>query len=500
MSQMKMGSNDPCPCGSGVKFKKCCKDLRIDWNSILAAGPHEQVRHLSIRGKNLRFMQAVLGALQMDRLGQIDGADKYDQFKRAFTPQAVQHIYEALTFLWPNRSDLERVLAKQKQRISGLYIGYYDLLPVSRGITRHSLYSDAILLIDPFEYPSSSDPDFNALIRPENHRVNAIRATLIWFAVVPWIEAGIVQIIPRPTDFDLVLENQLIGESQKWWENHPDLNKSLDQENLDENGVFEEFYRLSFPDEQIEQQFLKANPNASATDLARLMAHIRERRKAHQYYVEPSESNRQRKRSELIRHSTGANYWMAKLIANQSGCHFITDINARWREIELNRDTANVDSGNWSPFSKAFQSVNFKFLDNVPLNFALEMRNKKRLENMRGFLRKVWRDSKAASEFSGENVANLTAELTEEIRKAEAEWDQISRDLLNWSATTTFPAAAAGIAAVVAGVGEWLPAASAIAATTTGVAGVVHSEWKRSALLNKDPAGMLLKLKRASDD
>ena len=404
MSQEKIGPNNLCPCGSGIKFKKCCQDKRIDWNAIFAAGPHEQVRHLSIRGKNLRFMEAVLGALQIDRLGRIDGADKYDQFKRAFTPQAVHRIYEALTFLWPDQSDLERALAKQKQRISGLYIGYYDLLPVSRGVARHSLYSDSILLIDPFEYPSSSDPDFNALLRPENHRVNAIRATLLWFAMLPWIEAGIVQIIPRPTDFDLVLENQLIEESKKWWEDHPDLNKSLDQENLDETGTFEEFYRLSFPDEQIEQQFLKANPNASTADLEKLMEHIRERRKAHQYYVEPTESNRQRKRSELIRHSTGANYRMAKLIANQSGCHFITDINARWREIELNRDMANVDEKKWSPFSKAFQSVNFKFLDNVPLNFALEMRNKKRLENMRGYLRKVWRNAKVGSNFRAKTL------------------------------------------------------------------------------------------------
>ena len=24
MKRMKVGRNDPCPCGSGLKFKKCC--------------------------------------------------------------------------------------------------------------------------------------------------------------------------------------------------------------------------------------------------------------------------------------------------------------------------------------------------------------------------------------------------------------------------------------------------------------------------------------------
>jgi len=26
--QVKIGRNDPCPCGSGLKFKKCCLGIR----------------------------------------------------------------------------------------------------------------------------------------------------------------------------------------------------------------------------------------------------------------------------------------------------------------------------------------------------------------------------------------------------------------------------------------------------------------------------------------
>ena len=31
---MKIGRNDPCPCGSGKKYKKCCIDKDIDFNTI----------------------------------------------------------------------------------------------------------------------------------------------------------------------------------------------------------------------------------------------------------------------------------------------------------------------------------------------------------------------------------------------------------------------------------------------------------------------------------
>ena len=42
----KVGRNDPCPCGSGKKFKKCCEEkvLRKKFNAtVISAGKPEQV-------------------------------------------------------------------------------------------------------------------------------------------------------------------------------------------------------------------------------------------------------------------------------------------------------------------------------------------------------------------------------------------------------------------------------------------------------------------------
>jgi hypothetical protein len=38
MSGRKISRNDPCPCGSGKKFKHCCIGKNIDWTARLAAG------------------------------------------------------------------------------------------------------------------------------------------------------------------------------------------------------------------------------------------------------------------------------------------------------------------------------------------------------------------------------------------------------------------------------------------------------------------------------
>lgn len=40
----KLGRNDPCPCGSGKKYKKCCRRLRIDDpNKVLSRTDHPEL-------------------------------------------------------------------------------------------------------------------------------------------------------------------------------------------------------------------------------------------------------------------------------------------------------------------------------------------------------------------------------------------------------------------------------------------------------------------------
>ena len=39
MSGTGISRNDPCPCGSGKKFKHCCIGKGIDWQARRPAGP-----------------------------------------------------------------------------------------------------------------------------------------------------------------------------------------------------------------------------------------------------------------------------------------------------------------------------------------------------------------------------------------------------------------------------------------------------------------------------
>jgi len=63
---VKLGRNDPCPCGSGMKFKKCCYGKMAQARPA-AAAPHGQ---LSLKGEVEKIQQAaVAGKSEVRTIG-----------------------------------------------------------------------------------------------------------------------------------------------------------------------------------------------------------------------------------------------------------------------------------------------------------------------------------------------------------------------------------------------------------------------------------------------
>ena len=83
--ESKINRNDPCPCLSGAKFKNCCSE-KIDWEAITREG-RDYRPYLSIRGRNLYFINRISDALQLDPLGK---ARSLKDYKAAFTVDAVR--------------------------------------------------------------------------------------------------------------------------------------------------------------------------------------------------------------------------------------------------------------------------------------------------------------------------------------------------------------------------------------------------------------------------
>ena len=162
MRKDKIGRNELCPCGTGKKYKHCCLG-NVDWDDIFR-NQKDWRPHMSIRGRNIAFANRLGDILNLNNVNDIV------DYKKGFTNQAVREIHETVLDLWPLNLDIEAVLERSRDDVSGLYVGDYDLDYVLRGVVRHSIYANKILLVDPFVYPPSVRDAFNPLLEPGQYR------------------------------------------------------------------------------------------------------------------------------------------------------------------------------------------------------------------------------------------------------------------------------------------------------------------------------------------
>lgn len=463
---MTLSTSSPCPCGRDALYGECCFG-KVDWDRILEANRgSEVVRHLSARGKNIAFANEIARTLNLNDEPQ---AVRWADIKRAVTPKTVKDLHEAVGALWPDRSDLDRVLYDQRAGQAALFIGTYDPKHLLRGLARHALYSDVILVLDPFHHPRSLRDEFNPVVHPDQHRTNTVVALRMWWLLIPWIEAGIVRVIHSPADFDPYLAVSAMDAARERKDQVPDLRAALDkeiEERMNELDEYREYLELCVPDQDVQRRIREADPNVSDEELEAALAYVAERRAQHPFFVEPLNSSGES--GDFLSFGVGANYDIAKIIASATGAHLITDQRYRWKEIELDRRAAGIDDHRWSAFAKAFQNANLRFLNTANLDLAVRLRHEERLNDLRLFFRRVWTSVSRDDSFDEALCVGLAAELDDRVKDAEEGWQNINQDLLKWFSSEGIAAGAA----VVTGHAALLPAVAAFAAAAAATTGL----------------------------
>lgn len=181
---------------------------------------------------------------------------------------------------------------------------------------------------------------------------------------------------------------------------------------------------------------------------------------------------------------------MARLTAQLTNSYLVTDLPSRWKEIELDRSGATPETEVWSPFAKAFESSPLRCLNALSLNHALTLRHEKRLDSMRGFLHRVWKQARSPEVYSASNISLLTEQLRDEINKAEHEWRSIDADLLKRFGTALAAGVAGAGSLIAQGYGTFLAAGAAV----TGAVAVGTSLYDRARFTRRSPAAFFLNL------
>ena len=354
----KFGRNDNCPCQSGEKYKYCCLG-DVDWDSIYQENDFESyAKNLSIRGKNIVFYERIIDALQIDNEEKLT----VGKIKKACTPEAVRKIHTSVMRIWPSFDDLIRILKLEAEEMNGLYIGNYNPHAIERGIVRHSLYSNKILLVDPFINPKMYRKEYNPLVHPENFIETTLKNIRIWFTLMPWVYEGIVSFIRTPSDFNVKLVNAFNQKELKKLQDHPELKEELEKTDIpnDSSEEMKEYTMLSYPDSVLIERYIKRHPEVSDEEISAFLSHIEYRREEHPFFVEHLDEDMNQSREPLILFTAGANFEESKVIASFTNSYFITDIRFRWKEIEFDRESLATKPEYWSSFAKAFHNIDPK--------------------------------------------------------------------------------------------------------------------------------------------
>jgi AraC-like DNA-binding protein len=486
----KVGRNQLCPCGSGNKFKSCCSG-KVDWETIIQQG-RDFRPYLTVRGRNLYFARLVSEALQLDTLAKPQSLKDY---KAAFTTDAVRKIHEALVQVWPTDIDIVAALRRPASDVSGLYIGDYGPEYLKRAIVRHSIYANRIVLIDPFIYPPSVRDEYNPIVNPSQYRAQTLKNVNFWFALLPWIEAGIVELIRPPADFNHRLNWDLMTAQQKKFAESTELQKASEDSvkefsSRHKKKLMYQQFLLGAPDSYLRDKFEELGLDAKGENVDDFLESIHREREQDPDFLEPMGPNNE---AQLLTMTSGASYLSAAMTASITGSYLFTDIPVKWREIEMDRESHSAENKVWAPFAKALQNTPLRYLNNLRLEHALTLRQEGRLESLRGFLARVWKDAGTENQFDGAGALLLSEELAERIRDAEREWEKIDRDLLRIVGGEAVAGLLAAGPLIAGGHAYFLAAAAAVA----GVGPLINSTLRRRSFADRFPAAFFMKIEES---
>jgi len=478
---MKVRRNDPCPCGSGRKYKKCCLG-KVDTNGREGLG-RARMDEPSLEKRNLILLEAVTEIFGFAR------GIKWEEVRRDISGDQIRELYKVVAWLWPPKTDLASLIPPPGRKLRALYLGDVRPEPIVRNVYRFGLYADEIFIVNPFHNPWCLAREYNPLEKPDKFKIDTIKLIFFIGLLEPWIRAGLVTLIPDPGDFEYALRKQTWELAR---ERHKDWKPSREDLEDFEPAAREDFGRvwLTLPKEYLARKIREVTPEISDQLVADTLAYIdRVRREDPLALDQPVEEAG----SQVVIMRTGANLEMALYIAHLTGAFPYTNIRHRWSELlSVGRelpDTARV----WSPLTRAFQGLEFKFLDNVDSQFACSMRTEGRLESFRVFLRRLW-DTVGGEPDAGKIEAlarDFQDELIDEYQKAEAEWAQIDRDLLRWTGTSLAGSIAGSV--ISGGFSVEIPA---LGFSVAAVVQLINSRMKRKEFRKKIPMSVFVDLSR----
>lgn len=349
IDEAQLGSNELCGCGSGRKYKKCCRGvptyLRTTWDVI------------SIRERNLAFCNCIKDVLGLNR------GKTWLDVRRELSEEQITSIYGFYSVLWPRETDIYSLLPKSDGKFRGLYSGALDVRVISKNALSMASIFDELLVTTPVTNPCNIRPEFSPIESPDKYKYQAIKEFLFMLQMEPFVELGLVNLIPDPSEFDMALMRAMMDIAR---------DRGQTEEILCEHDR-RMCFRLAIEDllnstammpREVRIQILI---NEFGLDEAAATRSITElERNAEASPLVMLQQLPAGNGGQLIQSSMGPNYEMALLIAQVTGSVLVTDSGSRWKEF-MSAQHRNQGIANY-PWSEVFGLLSSIPIDEQFLN------------------------------------------------------------------------------------------------------------------------------------
>lgn len=319
-------NRDICPCGSGLKFLRCCKlkptHLRTSWGEK------------SIRERNLMFMKGI------ENLLELDGKD-WDDVRSEMTDEKISTLYKIYASLWPRETDLLSLLPKPDGTFRSVYTGSLHPKLISEFALGSALYFGEIIIQHPFINPMSLREERRPTQDPSAYRGEVLKSLLTFVSIFPLVEQGLVHLVPDPWDFDLHLRDQTMNMAEA---RQRHIRFDLGGDPRLDAVVKEDMQRMfmGLPDEALVSQLERVPNVAPSISPEDFIAHVREMRRRDPLGV--LQENTVGDGGQLNMLKMAPNFEISMYLAQATGAQILTDSPFRWIELQgaLNRHHLNA--------------------------------------------------------------------------------------------------------------------------------------------------------------
>jgi hypothetical protein len=461
------GRNDPCPCGSMRKFKRCCLNLNADERARIAGSWTLHQRSVNTLDAINYFFR---GTNETSALANL---------RDHMTPDRIREFFLAIATIWPSDLQFDASVRDDSGALRGFFAGMVRPEVVLRNVTRVALYTDAILVPLPFDLPWQLQDQYDPILHPGQYRQDVHRWTFALLMLEPWIRSDIVSLCPDPKDYNAALWHTFQRSAEARSKTAEFAKNTALAVAYVERIVKFDYFRswLSMPLDALMQRFRELG--MTPEDEPGTRDYVENFRRNDIFYLAGVVTGGDSLNRLSIPRIEDTAY-----ICSKAGAFPFTDMPNVWRNI-LSLQDLSAEAQVWSPLSKAFGELPFDFLDGYDPRFAMEMREDGRLAMFRAFLRRTWRaiDGSPALDKAEAQSRELCDELTQEYRAASADWDAIKNrysDRVRTSGRDT------GVASVI---GAGLTGVGGLVTGTLGVALPLVLHLLRSDAAGKAMAG-----------